>query len=261
MNSGLHHALEAGRLLIEAKKLCPHGQFSPWIAENFEGSDRTARAYMQVAKRWPEVAQNGNGVADLTYGEVLRLVAEPRSTPEPDGDETEILNAELLELQDDSKEISADEAESFEPLPKPKDAKAFWDDVQRVLMSLPEFEKMPAYKPDTNSDETERVLWTADLDWNCYYQGFGDINDDFLVELFPHEQAGYFQLSVSKGLNGEKAFTIYDKVGCKYTPDLLAMAVVKVHDVVPTRWNKLPKGPRPAYLVDANSEGGLCEIG
>ena len=78
LQSGLQHALKAGRLLIEAKKLCPHGTWLPWLEENFEGKDRTARAYMQVAQRWPEVEANRQHVANLSYREVLKLVAEPR---------------------------------------------------------------------------------------------------------------------------------------------------------------------------------------
>jgi hypothetical protein len=86
LQSGLQHALEAGRLLIEAKKLCLHGTWLPWLEENFEGKNRTARAYMQVAQRWPEVEANRQHVANLSYREVLRLVAEPSPEPEPEPD-------------------------------------------------------------------------------------------------------------------------------------------------------------------------------
>ena len=84
LQSGLEHAFKAGHLLIEAKKLCPHGTWLPWLEENFEGKDRTARAYMQVAQRWPEVEANRQHVANLSYREVLKLVAEPTPELEPE---------------------------------------------------------------------------------------------------------------------------------------------------------------------------------
>ena len=34
MRKGLEHALEAGRLLLEAKKGLPHGEWLPWLKEN-----------------------------------------------------------------------------------------------------------------------------------------------------------------------------------------------------------------------------------
>jgi hypothetical protein len=41
-------ALEAGRLLIEAKELVQHGEWEDWLAENVHFSERTARRYMQL---------------------------------------------------------------------------------------------------------------------------------------------------------------------------------------------------------------------
>lgn len=65
LQSGLEHALKVGRLLIKAKKLCSHGTWLPWLEQNFEGKDRTARAYMQVVQRWPELEANRQRAANL----------------------------------------------------------------------------------------------------------------------------------------------------------------------------------------------------
>lgn len=46
----LRHALRCGDLLIEAKKEVPHGSWAPWLEKNFDGSDWTARKYMQLAR-------------------------------------------------------------------------------------------------------------------------------------------------------------------------------------------------------------------
>ena len=50
----LHHAIKAGELLIEAKARCPHGNWQAWLEENFEGSVRTAQAYMREAGGQPK---------------------------------------------------------------------------------------------------------------------------------------------------------------------------------------------------------------
>lgn len=56
----LEHAKEAGRILQETKAALPHGAWGPWLKQNFEGSERTARRYMQVYRRWPELETNGH---------------------------------------------------------------------------------------------------------------------------------------------------------------------------------------------------------
>jgi hypothetical protein len=47
-NAMLDHALKAGALLVQAKERMPHGSWGAWLAANFEGSGRSARAYMRV---------------------------------------------------------------------------------------------------------------------------------------------------------------------------------------------------------------------
>jgi hypothetical protein len=49
--SGLQHVNQAGRLLIEAKKLCQHVTWLSWLDDNFDGSSRTAQSYMQIVDR------------------------------------------------------------------------------------------------------------------------------------------------------------------------------------------------------------------
>lgn len=82
VNAGLQHALEAGRLLIEAKKLCPHGTWGQWLADNFEGSTRTAQVYIRVAKARPELEAKAQRSADLSLDKALKLLAAPQSREE-----------------------------------------------------------------------------------------------------------------------------------------------------------------------------------
>jgi len=100
LNSGLQHALEAGRLLLEAKNQVDHGRWLPWLEANFDGSQRTARAYMLVAQRWPHLKeQNGNAVANLSYRQAVRLLTVRQDTPKdkaPLSDESPFSFDEML---------------------------------------------------------------------------------------------------------------------------------------------------------------------
>ena len=72
--SGLQHAIKAGAHLIEAKSRCRHGDWLPWLAANFEGSERLAQAYMKVAA-------NPQRVADLSFRNALKALAAPTAPP------------------------------------------------------------------------------------------------------------------------------------------------------------------------------------
>jgi hypothetical protein len=61
----IEHAIAAGELLLEAKAQLKHGQWMPWLKDHCGLSDRTARAYMRVAKNKDKLSENGN-VADLS---------------------------------------------------------------------------------------------------------------------------------------------------------------------------------------------------
>ena len=76
--SAIDHALRAGELLIEAKSAVGHGDWLPWLAENFEGSERTAQTYMRVARRWPQLEGKAQRVPDLGVREAVRLLSEPK---------------------------------------------------------------------------------------------------------------------------------------------------------------------------------------
>lgn len=81
VGTALDYAREAGTLLLQAKEQIPHGEWLPWIAANFQGSERTAQAYMRVAKRWDELEGKSAESADLAIDGALKLLAKPR----PDG--------------------------------------------------------------------------------------------------------------------------------------------------------------------------------
>lgn len=71
----LRHAMNAGDLLRQAKRLCPHGQWQGWLAENFSGSARTARVYMRLADHRAQLESKMADTAVLSIDGALRLLA------------------------------------------------------------------------------------------------------------------------------------------------------------------------------------------
>lgn len=67
------HAIEAGRLLVEAKGLVPHGGWLGWLKDNCRFSERTAQGYMRVAKLGGE---NPQRVAGLSLRDALAELAD-----------------------------------------------------------------------------------------------------------------------------------------------------------------------------------------
>ena len=85
VNKGIKHALEAGRLLIEAKAQCPHGTWGNWLDDHFDGSNRSARVYIQVARKWPEIESKMADSANLGIDGSVKLLAggDPRPARQP----------------------------------------------------------------------------------------------------------------------------------------------------------------------------------
>jgi hypothetical protein len=73
VGAAMKHAIAAGELLAEAKSKVPHGEWLPWLEANCEMSERTAQAYMRIARELgklePAKAQR---VADLSVRDALR---------------------------------------------------------------------------------------------------------------------------------------------------------------------------------------------
>jgi len=74
--TAIQHAINAGALLNEAKARVKHGEWLPWLQENCELSERTARNYMRLANL-PESKRQR--VADMPIRQALEFIAEPTS--------------------------------------------------------------------------------------------------------------------------------------------------------------------------------------
>jgi hypothetical protein len=87
--NAVKHAIRAGEGLIEAKALLQHGEWLPWLSENFAGfSARSASSYMRLAR-------NGSTVADLTsIRQAVAALTTPKDDPKDD-DQTVTLDPGL----------------------------------------------------------------------------------------------------------------------------------------------------------------------
>lgn len=81
--SAVEAAWHAGRALLEAKEICGHGKFQPWVEENFSAGYRSAARYMKLAA-------NVTRVSDLESAESINSVLRAITpTPTKDGDRPE----------------------------------------------------------------------------------------------------------------------------------------------------------------------------
>lgn len=82
--SALGHALEAGRLLAEAKDAVPHGGWADYVA-GCGMPTRTAALYMRL-HRHRDRLDDRQRVADLSVRQAARLLAEPKGEAVIDAD-------------------------------------------------------------------------------------------------------------------------------------------------------------------------------
>jgi len=82
MSGAVLFAHNAGRDLIQAKQLVPHGQWTVWITEHCDFSPRTAQVYMRVARYYNDLNADpwDFGAPVLTLEQTLDLLAEPKET-------------------------------------------------------------------------------------------------------------------------------------------------------------------------------------
>ncbi len=75
--SAVEHAICAGELLLEAKSKVPHGHWLSWLEGNCGIAERTAQAYMRLARELPKLEPGkAQRVADLPFRQALSAIAE-----------------------------------------------------------------------------------------------------------------------------------------------------------------------------------------
>src|SRR4051812_30321718 len=77
--TSVQHALLAGTGLQKVKAQLGHGEFLPWLTQNFEGSQRTAQTYMKLARDFSAHLEGKSAAAaDLSIRGALRELTEPQ---------------------------------------------------------------------------------------------------------------------------------------------------------------------------------------
>lgn len=79
--SALEHALEAGRLLAEAKATIPHGSWEAYVKDVCGIAPRTARLYQRLHRHRDRIP-NRQHVADLSVRQAARLLETPKAKSE-----------------------------------------------------------------------------------------------------------------------------------------------------------------------------------
>lgn len=84
MRHTVKHALLAGKLLSEVKRMVGHGNWLEWFhAQQFSFGETTAQRYMRLFRRWPEIqsrieeAGNPSTLTALTFNDALDILATP----------------------------------------------------------------------------------------------------------------------------------------------------------------------------------------
>jgi hypothetical protein len=111
--SSLLHARRTGDFLLQAKaevKISSSGRWLPWLKENCPGiSERTARAYMQIARKWEQIEKTAT-VADFGFKDALKLLSESGESKKPPVggvESTDVVDAEWTETdQSPEQELS-----------------------------------------------------------------------------------------------------------------------------------------------------------
>lgn len=84
LRAGIEHAVRAGALLIDAKAVVEHGQWLPWLRDNFGLSERSAQSYMRLSRDLAAMpATDAKRVALLPLREALASIADSRRKGSP----------------------------------------------------------------------------------------------------------------------------------------------------------------------------------
>jgi hypothetical protein len=78
----LTRARSAGRSLNLAKKELNHGEWTPWLRENCSLSERTARYYMRIDRKWNEIQKKanlyGHDLSTLPLSVAVEFITKPK---------------------------------------------------------------------------------------------------------------------------------------------------------------------------------------
>ena len=82
IQNALTNAVRCGELLIQAKSQVPHGEWLTWLQGQTKVSERTAQAYMRLARKLKSI--DPQRVADLSVRDALAVISTPKPRPKPE---------------------------------------------------------------------------------------------------------------------------------------------------------------------------------
>lgn len=113
--------LTIGRCLIEAKSTLPHGEWTNWLSEKVEYTERTAQRFMRLAQEY----SNPTALSDLGAVKALALLALPPEERDRFMDESHDVNGEEKTVVDmTSRELDKAIRERKEALAAAEEAEA-----------------------------------------------------------------------------------------------------------------------------------------
>lgn len=98
----LFGTIEIGRRLVEAKKIVKHGQWSKWLKERVDYSQRTANNFMKIYEQYGEsgLAEKSQTIANLSYTQALTLLEIPKEERERFVEENDPRDLTIRELKE-----------------------------------------------------------------------------------------------------------------------------------------------------------------
>jgi hypothetical protein len=160
--TGANHAIEAGRLLLDAKKRCAHGDWGPWLGANFAGSKRTAQIYIQLAKDPAILGANAQRVSHLS----LRSAAAQLSRSDLDADDPDTIPTPEGVQSADTDADTQGQAVAFESVPSETHSQL--QELTDKARSLPEFQacqaRIAALQRELSESETRCRKLQSDIE-------------------------------------------------------------------------------------------------
>lgn len=103
-------SIEIGRRLTEAKGFVKHGQWSSWLKERVDYSQRTANNFMRIYKEYGEsgLAEKSQSIANLSYTHALALLDVPAEERAKFAEENNAKDMKIKELQEAIKKLNAE---------------------------------------------------------------------------------------------------------------------------------------------------------
>ena len=92
--------LTIGRCLIEAKDMLPHGEWTNWLVDRVEFSERSAQRLMRLAREW----SNPTTLSDLGASKALALLALPPEDRDQFVAENNVIDMSARQLEQAIKE-------------------------------------------------------------------------------------------------------------------------------------------------------------